>query len=54
LRDHLQDLITQQQAGGFSPQEAFLRARALLGSDAELAAAMLEQKQFRSLLARAP
>ena len=54
LREHLQDLITQHQAGGFSPQEAFLRARALLGSDAELAAAMLEQKQFRSLLARAP
>jgi hypothetical protein len=54
LREHLQDLTTQQQAAGHDPQDAVLRARALLGSDGELAAAMLEQKQFRSLAARAP
>jgi hypothetical protein len=54
LRDHLKDLIAQQQAQGYPPKEAFIRAHALLGRDEELAAAMLEQNQFRSLLARAP
>jgi len=54
LRDHLQDLIAQQRAAGYDAQDAFIRARALLGSDTELAAAMLEQKQFRSWAARAP
>ena len=54
LRDHLKDLIAEQQMAGHGGEDARLRARALLGSDDELAAAMFEQKQFRSLAARAP
>lgn len=54
LREHLEDLTEQQRRRGYDPEDATLRARALLGEDDELAAAMLEQKQFRSFTARAP
>lgn len=54
LREHLEDLTAQQCEAGHAPEDAAVRARARLGSDDELAAAMLEQKQFRSLAARAP
>lgn len=54
LREHLEDLTAQQRASGHDGEDAAIRARALLGSDAELAAAMLEQKQFRSWAARLP
>jgi len=54
LREHLEDLTAWQRAAGFDGEDAAIRARALLGSDEELAAAMLEQKQFRSWTARAP
>jgi len=54
LSEHLDDLVKQQQALGYDGEDATLRARALLGEDRELAAAMLEQKRFRSLPARAP
>lgn len=54
LREHLQDLTQEQRAAGHDAENAAMRARALLGGDAELAAAMLEQKQFRSWTARLP
>jgi hypothetical protein len=54
LREHLADLTAEQRASGYDETDADIRARALLGSDRELAAAMLEQKQFRSWTARAP
>jgi hypothetical protein len=53
LREHLEDLTAEQHAAGYDGEDAVCRARARLGSDDELAAAMLEQKQFRSLAARA-
>jgi hypothetical protein len=54
LGEHLDDLTAQQREAGYDGEDAVIRARARLGSDAELAAAMLEQKQLRSLAARAP
>jgi hypothetical protein len=54
LSEHLDDLIEKQQAQGYEGEDATLRARALLGEDRELAAAMLERKSLRSVTARAP
>lgn len=54
LSEHLDDLTAQQREAGYDGEDAAIRARARLGGDAELAGAMLEQKQFRSLAARAP
>jgi hypothetical protein len=54
LREHLEDLTEQQRTAGYDREDAAIRARARLGGDSELVAAMLEQKQFRSWAARAP
>jgi hypothetical protein len=54
LDDHLADLTEAQQAAGYDRAEASLRARALLGEDRELAAAMLAEPRFRSWAARVP
>ena len=54
LTEHLDDLTAQQRAAGYDGEDAAIRARALLGEDPELAAAMLEQKSLRSITARAP
>jgi hypothetical protein len=54
LCDHLEDSIAQQKAAGFDDQDARIRARALLGDDRELTAAMLEQTRFKSWPARLP
>ena len=54
LRDHLEDLTAQQRQAGYDSTEARIRARARLGSDDELAAAMLAQKNFRAWASRAP
>src|ERR1051325_234813 len=54
LSDHLEDLTEQQKALGLSNEEAAKRARALLGSDAELAQGWLTDPRFKSLPARAP
>jgi hypothetical protein len=54
LTEHLDDLTEKQRAQGYDGEDAELRARALLGEDRELAAAMLEQKSLRSITARAP
>ena len=54
LTEHLDDLTEKQRALGYEGEDAQLRARALLGEDRELAAAMLEQQSLRSIAARAP
>jgi hypothetical protein len=54
LREHLDDLIREQREAGYDGEDAAMRARARLGRDDELAGAMLEQKQFRSIAVRAP
>lgn len=54
LTEHLDDLTEKQRAQGYEGEDAGLRARALLGDDRELAAAMLEQKSLRGITARAP
>jgi hypothetical protein len=54
LSEHLDDLTEKQRVQGYDGEDALSRARALLGEDNELAAAMLEQKSLRSIAARAP
>src|SRR6185503_18450029 len=54
LSEHLDDLTEKQRALGYDGEDATSRARALLGEDSELAAAMLEQKSLRSVPARMP
>jgi hypothetical protein len=54
LTDHLADLTAEQRAAGYDEENAAIRARALLGDDAELAVAMEEQPGFRSLASRFP
>jgi hypothetical protein len=54
LNEHLEDLTREQREAGYGGEDAALRARARLGSDEELASAMLAQKGFRSIAARAP
>jgi len=54
LTDHLGDLIERQRASGYDADDAQVRARALLGDDRELTAAMLEDRRFRSWSARLP
>jgi hypothetical protein len=53
LREHLADLEEQARATGLDAEAARQQARARLGTDAELAQAMLD-KSPRSLAARAP
>jgi len=54
LREHLFDLVTQERASGLDARQADERARLLLGSDAQLTAAMLHRGAPRTLAARAP
>jgi hypothetical protein len=54
LSEHLDDLIADQRAQGFDADDATTRAQARLGSDEELAQAMLAHRKFRSWAARAP
>jgi hypothetical protein len=54
LDEHLQDLTAQQRAAGYDGRDAASRARARLGDDAELVAAMLEQPGMKSWPARLP
>lgn len=53
LREHLADLEAQERASGLDARQAEASARALVGSDAQLAQAMID-KAPRSLAARAP
>ncbi len=54
LSEHLDDLTAQQCEAGYDEEDAAIRARARLGDDSELAAAMLEQPGMRSWPARLP
>ncbi len=54
LREHLADLTARERASGLDAREATDRAMALLGSDAQLAQAMIDRGVPRSLSARAP
>jgi hypothetical protein len=54
LSEHLGDLTEREMAAGYDEENAVIRARARLGDDATLAAAMLDQRGMRSLSARAP
>jgi outer membrane murein-binding lipoprotein Lpp len=54
LDEHLADLATQERAAGHDAAQADARAKDLLGSDAQLAEAMIERGAPLSLAARAP
>ncbi len=54
LDDHLADLTEAQHQAGYTGDDAATRARALLGDDTALAAAMLAQPSLKSWPARAP
>ncbi len=54
LRQHYDDLIAEEIAGGVTGDEARRVARARLGTDDELAAAMLGEPSLRSVSARCP
>jgi hypothetical protein len=54
LSEHLADLTEAQAVAGHDREDAAIRARAALGPDAELADAMLKQRDFRSVSARFP
>lgn len=53
LREHLADLTARERQAGLDPTAAAERARALLGSEAQLVQAMID-KAPRSLAVRAP
>jgi hypothetical protein len=54
LGEHLADLTARERAAGHDAVTAATSARAALGTDAELARAMIEKPGFRSLATRAP
>src|SRR4029077_16391666 len=54
LSDHLADLRAEEERAGRNPAEAESVALARLGSMDDLARAMIEQRRFQSLCARAP
>jgi hypothetical protein len=54
LSEHLDDLEAQQREAGYDAEDAAIRSRARLGSEVELASAMLEQPGMRSWPARLP
>jgi hypothetical protein len=54
LRDHFDDLVREEKAGGASNELAETRALSRLGNDDALAEAMLSRSELRSLTARFP
>jgi hypothetical protein len=54
LEEHLADLTQAQRDAGLNQADAARMARAQLGEDENLAKAMLEQRDFRSISARFP
>jgi hypothetical protein len=54
LGEHLTDLAAQERAAGHDAAQADARAKVLLGSDAQLAEAMIDRGAPLSLAARAP
>ena len=54
LRDHLTDLRAEEERAGLQSREAEAAAMARLGSDEDLAEAMLGRRELRSWTAKAP
>ena len=54
LNQHFDDLLRAETRNGLSEKAAFAAARARLGSDDSLAAAMLARPELRSISARFP
>ncbi|HEX4104819.1 MAG TPA: hypothetical protein VHX92_01180, partial [Rhizomicrobium sp.] len=54
LRDHFDDVMREEKAGGASRELAETRALSRLGNDEDLAQAMLSKPELRSLTARFP
>jgi len=54
LREHLADLTRRERESGLDERQAAERAKALLGSDAQLAQAMIDRGAPRALAVRAP
>ncbi len=54
LRDHFDDLVREEKAGGAARELAETRALSRLGNDEDLAQAMLARPELRSLTARFP
>jgi hypothetical protein len=54
LRDHVDDLLTEERAAGRSPLEAQARAMQRLGDIDALAEAMIARRELRAYSARAP
>jgi hypothetical protein len=54
LNEHMADLIQVQHRAGYTGDDAFMRARALLGSDDDLAHAMIIRRGVKSWSARVP
>jgi len=53
LREHMADLVARERANGLDAHEAQARARVILGTDAQLAQAMLDRSPPRSWAAKA-
>jgi hypothetical protein len=54
LREHLADLTARERANGLEAKDATAKARTLMGSDAQLAQAMIERGAPRALAVKAP
>lgn len=54
LREHLADLTAKERASGLDAREAATKARTIMGSDAQLAQAMLDRSPPRALSVKAP
>ena len=54
LRDHFDDLVREEKAGGATKELAETRALSRLGNDDDLAEAMLSRPELRSFMARYP
>jgi hypothetical protein len=54
LREHLTDLIARERATGLDARAAEAKARTILGSDSQLAQAMIDRGAPRALAVKAP
>ncbi|MEO6080040.1 MAG: hypothetical protein ABIQ86_09710 [Steroidobacteraceae bacterium] len=54
LHDHMADLVARECASGLDMREAQAKARAILGTDAQLVRAVIDRGVPRSLAAKAP
>ncbi len=54
LREHLTDLVNRERSSGADAKDAAAKARAIMGSDAQLVQAMLDRAPPRALSVKAP